>query len=117
MKIFLYHVVARRASCKEAISKKPCLAIYQEIASPPKSKSGGSQRHHGVAVTPGVCERVGVRDAVGVRVGVDVLVAVGVRDAVGVDEGVDVGRAVGASPCRRNRPTTFQFNPTKIWTS
>ena len=101
----------------EAISQNPPLSIVKEIASPPTIKSGGSQRHYGVAVTPGVCERVGVRDCVGVRVGVKVMVAVGVREGVAVGGGVDVGRAVGASPSRRNCPTTFQFNPAKIWTS
>ena len=73
-------------------------------------------RHHGVAVTPGVCEGVGVSVRVGVWDGVRVRVAVGVREAVEVEAGVDVGRAVGASPCRRNCPTTFQFKPEKICT-
>ena len=67
-------------------------------------------------MTPGVCEAVGVNVCVGVRDGVRVRVAVGVGEAVDVEAGVDVGRAVGASPCRRNCPTTFQFSPAKIWT-
>ena len=53
---------------------------------------------------------------VGVRDGVEVLVGVSVREGVGVVEDVAVGGAVGASPCRRNCPTTFQSNPTKIAT-
>lgn len=51
---------------------------------------------------------VGVREGVAVRVGVRVRVGVGVR------EDVAVGSAVGASPSRRNCPTTFQSKPIKI---
>ena len=63
-------------------------------------------------------EKAGFQSSVttGVRVEVAVRVGVAVREAVGVREGVSVGRAVGASPCRRNSPTTFHSRPTKICT-
>ena len=70
----------------------------------------------------------GVEDGSGVSVGISVLVAVAVFvavpvfvgltvfEGVSVREGVKVGGAVGASPWRRNSPTTFHSSPTKTWT-
>lgn len=65
----------------------------------------------------GVFVGVKVLVAVGVREGVAVRLGVGVLEALGVNEGVLVGIAVGASPSRRNCPTIFTSNPTKICTS
>ena len=59
----------------------------------------------------GVRVMVGVSVGQGVRVLVGLLV--GVLDAVGVSDGA----GVGGSPVMVNMPATFQFRPTKIWTS
>ena len=71
---------------------------------------------YGVAVTPGVWVGVNFLVTVGVRIGVNVRVGVGVREAVRVNVVVAVGGAVGASPCNKNCPTTFQSSPTNTWT-